>query len=109
MNTWRQRDFATPMVNKVVHDDPDLARLMRHACPLSGNDWTKFMRVELIRGDTIPPHEHRRHTVLYYPQAADPIIVTPCAGALVYLSPGTTHAVPVVDRPRVSYAMLIDP
>ena len=100
--------MAGAMVNKKVHDDPELARLMRHACPVEGHSWSKFLRVELGPGDTIPAHEHRRHTVLYYPQAADPVIVTPGAGSLVYLSPGTTHAVPLVDRPRVSYAMLVD-
>lgn len=96
------------LTNKTVHDDPELAALMRNACPITGDSWSKFMRVELKAGDTIPAHEHRRHTVLYYPQAADPIIVTPGAGSLVYLSPGTTHAVPNVDRQRISFAMLVD-
>jgi len=75
---------------------------------VSGHSWVKFLRVEMNAGDHIAPHEHRRHTVLYYPQAADPVIVTPGAGCLVYLSPGTTHEVPKVDRPRVSFAMLVD-
>ena len=95
------------MVNKVVHDDPELSALMRHACPVKGDSWDKFIRVELDPGDHIAPHEHREHTVLYYPMSADPIIVTPGAGSLVYLSPGTTHEVPDVSRPRVSFALLV--
>ena len=97
------------MTNKVVHDDPDLAAMMRHACPIKGDSWAKFIRVELGPGDTIPAHAHKRHLVMYYPQQADPIIITPSAGSLLYLSPGTLHAVPVVDRDRLSYAMLVEP
>ena len=95
-------------VNKKIHNDPELAHLMRHHCPVKGDSWVKFLRVEMQAGDHIAAHEHRRHTVLYYPQAADPIIVTPGAGCIVYLSPGTTHEVLTVDRPRISYAMLVN-
>ena len=98
------------MNRNIKPDDPEFvfAYIMRSACPTTGTDWHKFMAVELEPGGVIKPHKHAHHTVLYYPEEAEPVIVTPQPGTLLYLPPGTLHQVPRVQRRRVSYAMLMD-
>ncbi len=75
-----------------------LARGMRKACPLTGTSWDKYLTVYLRPGQDIPAHEHRRHTMLWYPD-----------GSLTYLVPGITHSVDRVTVERLSVAMLISP
>ena len=75
-----------------------MARAMRQAAPLAGTSWDKYLTVYLKPGQDIPAHEHRRHTMLWYP-----------SGELTYLVPGITHSVPRVTVERLSVAMLISP
>ncbi len=90
--------------------DPEFvfAERMRAACPTSGQDWYKFMVVNLEPGKNIKQHKHKHHLVMYYPKPADPIIIHPMAGTMLYLPPGTLHEVPPVSRGRISIAMLMD-
>lgn len=69
----------------------------------------KFIRVDMTPGDVIKQHKHRHHAVLYYPQPADPIIIHPLAGTLLYMPPDTLHEVPPVAKVRQSFAMLYAP
>ena len=91
----------------------ELAMEMRRACPVPGNKWDKFMTVLLQTGQQIPHHHHKRHTILFYPEDADPAIINgnlihPQAGEIIYLEPGIPHSVPVVRvGPRLSVAMLV--
>ena len=91
-------------------DDCDcLAEMMRRACPKIGGDWVKFMGVLLgPSGKGIEPHQHPEHTVLYFPEDCGPVTVTPKAGSMLYLPPGTEHSVAAVAEPRLSVAMLVD-
>ncbi len=66
------------------------------------------MTVRLQPGERIGPHKHVYHTMLYYPEPAEPVVITPQPGTLLYLPPGTQHEVPAVKRERVSIAMLIE-
>ncbi len=85
-----------------------VGEMMRDHCYVPGRDWYKFMEVTLKKGERIGPHKHVYHTVLYYPEAACPVIVTPEPGTILYLPPGTQHEVPAVKKPRISIAMLIE-
>ena len=98
------------MNRNIRPDDPEFkyAGMMRHACPLDGIEWYKFMTVRMQAGERIGPHKHVYHTVLYYPEPAEPVTVTPQPGTILYLPPGTLHTVPAVKRERVSIAMLIE-
>ena len=84
---------------------------MRLACPVSGDHWDKFMTVLLQQGKEIKAHKHKRHTMLFYPDAVMTIIagrtLVFSAGALVYIPPGVEHSVPPAPRTRLSVAMLI--
>jgi len=100
----------TPLNRNIRPEDPEYqyANMMRRACPLPGVDLYKFMVVRLKPGEPIKSHKHQHHLVMYYPEPAEPIIVTPQPGTVLYLPPGTLHEVPPVKRERVSIAMLID-
>lgn len=105
-----------------VKTKPDLAAkigaAMRPACPEPGDDWSKLMCVLLQPGMSIDTHEHRRHTVLFYPDGTnDPLRVEipagyreiyPDFGTVLYLPPGTPHSVPAVRTRRLSVAMLVE-
>lgn len=81
---------------------------MMAACPAQG-EVVKFMTVKLEPGERIDSHQHKRHTVLFYPESTNAhIIIKPKAGTMIYLPPGTGHAVPQVERHRLSIAMLIE-
>ena len=82
--------------------------MLRRACPLEGSDWYKFMSVSLEPGARISQHKHAYATVLYYPELAEPVTVTPQPGTMLYLPKDTLHEVPVVKRKRLSIAMLIE-
>ena len=97
------------MSNKIIKpaDEPEIYRVMRRAYEGPG-EVQKFMRVKLEPGERIDSHQHRRHAVLYYPEATNAhIIIKPQPGTIVYLPPGTIHSVPQVERHRQSIAMLI--
>lgn len=68
----------------------------------------KFMTVRMKPGDNIKAHKHAYPAVLYYPELADPIIVTPQPGTMLFMPIGTVHEVPVVKRERLSIAMLLE-
>jgi hypothetical protein len=93
--------------NKNLPPD-EIGRLMRAACPVPGDAWWKYMSVEVDPGGYIKSHKHRQHLVMYYPDEAEPIIVTPQPGTMLYLPVGTYHEVPPVKRLRFSRAMLIE-
>ena len=80
---------------------------MMAACPSQG-EIHKFMIVELAPGGVIKPHKHAHHLVMYYPEEAEPIHITPQPGTMLYLPPGTIHQVPRVQKRRISIAMLFD-
>ena len=100
----------TPLNRNIRPDDAEMifAAKMRAACPTSGIDWFKFMAVTLNPGENIKSHKHKHHLVMYYPEQAEQIIVTPQPGTMLYLPPGTLHEVPPVKRERLSIAMLMD-
>ena len=81
---------------------------MMAACPVQGEPY-KFMIVNLDPGGVIKAHKHKHHAVLYYPEVAEPVIITPQPGTMLYLPPGTIHQVPRVSRQRISIAMLFSP
>ncbi len=85
-----------------------LAELMRSVVPEPGVDIAGHLLVQLKAGERVGRHEHKEHTVLYYPADSAPIVVTPVAGMVIYLPPGTPHAVPTVEGDRLSVAMLIN-
>ena len=95
--------------HNIRKDEPEFqyAGMMRAACPLDGIDWYKFMTVRMLAGANIKAHKHQHHAVLYYPELAEPVIITPQPGTMLYLPPGTVHEVPPVKRERVSIAMLM--
>jgi uncharacterized RmlC-like cupin family protein len=97
-------------VNKLIKPgDPEdhFRERMIAACPV-GAEVYKFMTVAMNAGDCIKAHRHAHHLVMYYPVDAGPIIVTPTAGTMLYLPPGTLHEVPVVKKDRLSVAMLFN-
>ena len=86
--------------------------VMRSKCPVPGAGWDKFMTVLLEPGERIDEHAHKRHTVLFYPRACEPLEIagkpfTPDAGQVIHLPPNVPHAVPKVSRARLSVAMLV--
>ena len=92
-----------------------ISAAMRRACPVPGQDWDKFMTVLLPPGKGIAKHQHKRHTILYYPRSCYGLVVEGRkwrlqAGSMHYLPPGTNHAVFAATIPgveRLSVAMLI--
>ena len=94
--------------NHIVKCTCKLAQLLRDFAPVPGDDYRHLVVVELKPGETIKTHQHRHHTVVYYPVDASPITIQPRAGMLVYLPPDTPHNVPATAAPRVSLAMIID-
>ena len=98
------------MNRNIKPGDPEneYAERMRAACPIPGTDWFQFMAVEMQPGENIKAHQHRQHLVLYYPEAAGPVIVHPQAGTMLYLPIDTRHEVPPVKSARLSIAMLIE-
>jgi hypothetical protein len=98
-----------------LHEIPIAATIglaMRCACPVLGCDWDKFMTVLLQPGESISSHQHKRHTILYYPEDCEPVVVNgeviePKAGQIMYMEPGVVHHVPKVTRTRLSVAMQV--
>jgi len=86
----------------------ELAEKLRAFAPLPGSQWDQFLTVEMLAGDAIGVHKHAYHTVLYYPEEAEPITVHPTPGTMLYLPIGTNHSVAVTKKPRISVAMLIE-
>ena len=88
-----------------------IATSMRKRIPVSGQQWDKFLTVYLKPGADIPAHQHKRHAVLYYPEATKVVIgsepVDLGRGEMLYLPPGTLHSVPRVTAKRLSVAMLV--
>lgn len=98
------------MNRNIKPGDPEneYAERIRAACPVPGDAWFQFMEVTMQPGENIKAHQHRQHLVLYYPEAAGPVIVTPEPGTMLYLPIGTRHEVPPVKSARRSIAMLIE-
>ena len=94
-------------MNRLIKGHSELARMMRAGVPKNGDDWDKFIAVLLKPGEKIKSHKHVYHTVLYYPESCEPIVITPTDGAILYMPPGTEHEVPVVKDARMSVAMLV--
>lgn len=86
-----------------------VAAAMRGFCPVPDSAFKKFMLVELKSGETVAEHQHKGHTVLYYPKDASPVMIQPTAGMMIYLPPETPHSVPPPGKNRLSLAMIIDP
>ena len=81
---------------------------MRGVVPCPGGNCKKMLLVQLGPGERIGRHRHKEHTVLYYPADASEIVVTPVAGMIIYLPPGTPHLVPGGTNDRLSVAMLVN-
>lgn len=82
---------------------------MRAACPVPPEGIiAKFMMVNIAAGEGVAVHAHKRHAVLFYPEAAEKMVITPEPGTMIYLPPGTSHYVPKVKAARFSLAMLIE-
>ncbi len=84
-----------------------LAEHMRGFVPVPGDSYENLLLVNMKKGDRISPHKHVYHTVLYYPEDSEPVVVTPTAGMMIYLPANTLHEVPVTTKPRQSIAMLV--
>ena len=89
-----------------------IAKAMRVQCPSPGEDWTFLATVWNPVGASIPEHKHRKHTILFYPEACDPVVIEgvpfyPERGTIVHLSPQTLHSVPPTVRDRVTVAMKV--
>lgn len=97
-------------MNRIIREgepEYEYLRSMRRAFDGPG-EIVKFMTVRLEKGARISKHAHVYHTVLYYPELAEPVTVTPQPGTMLYLPPGTQHEVPVIKKPRLSIALLIE-
>lgn len=89
-----------------------IAKVMRSQCPSPGNNWNYLATVWNPVGASIPEHRHTKHTILFYPEACDPVVIEgvpfhPERGAIVHLSPNTFHSVPTTLTDRVTVAMLV--
>jgi hypothetical protein len=92
-----------------------IATAMRGRIPVEGWEWEKLLTVLLEpagRRQHIAAHFHKRHLMMWYPQAASIWIdkdERKCeAGEMLYVPPGTLHSVPRVTIERLSVAMLVD-
>ena len=98
------------MTNKIIKpDDPEYEyydQMLAAGWPYG--EVYKFMTVRLKKGERISAHKHAYPAVLYYPEPAEPIIVTPQPGTMLFMPIGTVHEVPVVKRERLSIAMLLE-
>lgn len=84
---------------------------MQSQCPVAG-EITKFLTVIKKPGQSIPEHQHKRHLIMFYPQACEPIYVRGVpveleAGMILYLPPLTPHKVLRCKVERLSVAMLV--
>jgi len=95
-------------MNKNIKCNCDLAMYIRGFFPVPGFDFRKLILVELKPGESVAKHEHHGHTVLFYPEAVEPVIITPSAGMMVYIPPHTKHEVPAVESDRMSIAMIVE-
>ena len=91
-----------------------IGQAMRSVCPVPGTSWDRLITVILpIKGrPTVPPHAHKRHLILYYPEACASVVIDgdeifPLSGMMIYAPPLTEHSVPAVKTPRLSVAMLV--
>ena len=98
----------TPLEIGNLPDSTELAKVMRILCPLPGTSYSKYMTVTLEPPRGIEPHKHKEYTILYYPAACEPVVVTPTAGLIMCLPPDTIHEVLPVTAKRLSVAMLVD-
>ena len=95
------------MKTRLVRGNESTAEWLRKKCPIPGEEWDKYIAVLLSPGEKITTHAHKRHTVLFYPEDADPVTITPKAGTVLYLPVDTFHSVAPVERARLSVAMLV--
>ena len=89
-----------------------IAKTMRDQCPVLGDDWDNFLTVWNAVDASLPDHSHKEHTMLFYPEACDPVLIEgslfhPDAGDILHLVPGTHHSVPPAIRDRLSIGMLV--
>ncbi len=87
---------------------------MRAACPVPGDGFDKFLSVWIAptsQRQQIQPHEHSRHTMLYYPEPAYLYVNKErhdfSEGELIYLPPFTQHSLEAIQGERFSCAMLV--
>lgn len=76
---------------------------------MPGFEFERLLLVNLKKGERVGKHQHKEHTVLFYPADSAAVIVNPIAGMVIYLPPGTPHCVPTVDNDRLSVAGLVCP
>ena len=92
---------------------PELAREMRAKCPIPGNDWDRLITVIMQKGNSLPEHKHKRHTMVYYPERdTDPIslegrLYYPYQGEIIYIKPMLLHEVPPATKRRLSVVMQV--
>ena len=88
-----------------------IARAMRRYFGVPGTVWDKYLTVFLKPGQHIAAHSHKRHAVLWYPEATEILVkgieLSVLAGEMIYLPPHTLHEVPRVTVERLSVAMLV--
>ena len=97
-------------LNKNIRkEDPEyqyFERMLSAAWPYA--EVFKFMSVRMKPGENIKAHKHAHPAVLFYPEIAEPVIITPQPGTMLFLPIGTVHEVPPVKRHRKSIAMLME-
>ncbi len=99
--------FRQAVKTRLIRGNETFAEFLRSKFPIPGDEWDKYIAVLLSPGEKITTHAHKRHTMLYYPEDCDPVLITPKAGTMVYLPCDTFHEVPKVQRARLSMAMLV--
>lgn len=95
-------------MNQILKCNCKLKDVLRDAIPVEGRDFVRMIQVHLKAGEFVIDHKHSEHVAIYYPADAEPVTVWPTAGMIIYLPPGTQHAVPKIYGDRVSVAMLVE-
>ena len=95
-------------MNRILECNCKLRDVLRDAIPVQGRDFVRMVAIHLQPGEGVIEHKHAEHVAIYYPADAEPVTVNPIAGMVLYLPPGTPHAVPKVKGERVSMAMLVE-
>ena len=96
-------------MNTILTCSCKLADVLRSVVPVPGIDFDRMVLVNLKPGESVSAHQHSHHTALYYPADSAPLLVTPIAGMIIYLPPGTPHEVSKVNDDRLSVAMIVEP
>lgn len=91
---------------------------MRELLPFPGEDIHSVVPLVWHKGDSVAPHVHPEHTLIYYVRLGSPPVpviverepVLPKPGELIILPPGTKHAVPTSHSvtTRLAIAMRVN-